>query len=141
MFNDGLESDGLAPDGALDALADLERNTADEVKQMRAHTRIRVKSEVVAQPGNSSDRLKFKIVGVMGDISAGGCQILFPVALGVGDVYWLTFDKRVLELGSMFARCVRCRVVREDAFEAGFSFFSPIDVSQIRKNTGVAAFE
>ena len=139
MFNDSLESDGLAADGALDALADLERNTADDVKQMRAHMRIRVKSEVVAQPGNSSDRRKIKVRGVMGDISAGGCQILFPVPLQVGDIYWLTFDRNKLELNHMFARCVRCRMVREDAFEAGFSFFSAVDISQVRKNTSATA--
>ena len=72
MLADGSESDGLATEGASDALADLERSNADEVWQVRTHTRIRMKSEVVAQPGNSSDRRKIKVLGVMGDLTAGG---------------------------------------------------------------------
>ena len=113
----------------LESLADLERNQADAVKRARSSTRIRIKSKVVAQPGNSGDRLKFKIQGITGDISSGGCQILFPIPLRVGDIYWLTFDRTDLNLDSAFARCLRCRLIREDAYEVGFKFLEPIDVS------------
>jgi hypothetical protein len=74
--------------------------------------------------------LKFKIQGVTGDVSAGGCQVLFPIPLGVGDIYLLTFDKSKVAVDSVFARCLRCRLIREDAYEAGFKFFDPIDVSE-----------
>jgi hypothetical protein len=57
----GFEEDLLADDDALEALADLERKMSDAVKQMRTSSRIRVKSMVIAQPGNSSDRVKSKI--------------------------------------------------------------------------------
>jgi len=116
-------------DDALETLADFERNTPDAVKRARVATRIRIKSKVIAQPGNSGDRLKSKVQGITGDISAGGCQGLFPIPLRVGDIYWLTFDKTELDLDSVFARCLRCRLIREDAYEAGFTFFEPIDVS------------
>jgi PilZ domain len=120
--------DTLSEDDALNSLAALERNQSDAIKRARSSTRIRVKSKVIAQPGNSGDRLKFKIQGATGDISACGCQILFPIPVRVGDIYWLTFDKTKLELGSVFARCLRCRLIREDAYEAGFKFFEPVDV-------------
>ncbi len=113
----------------LESLSDLERNTSDSVKRARTSTRLRIKSKVIAQSGNSGDRLKFKIQGVTGDVSAGGCQILFPIPLRVGDIYWLTFDKVRLNVDSVFARCLRCRLIREDAYEAGFKFFEPIDLS------------
>ncbi len=129
MSNNGSQTDTLLEDDVLESLADFERNTADSVKRARSSTRLRVKSKVIAQSGNSGDRLKFKIQGVTGDVSAGGCQILFPIPLRVGDIYWLTFDKTELDIDSVFARCLRCRLIREDAYEAGFKFFEPIDLS------------
>ena len=44
----------------------------------------------------------------------------------VGDVYQLHFAKGELDLPILYARCLRCRLVREDAFEAGFAFFEKI---------------
>ena len=129
MSDIGLPSSIQPDDDVLESLADFERNTSDSVKRSRTSTRVRVKSKVVAQPGNSGDRLKFKIQGVTGDVSTGGCQILFPIPLRVGDIYWLTFDRQQLKLDSIFARCLRCRLIREDAYEAGFKFFDPIDLS------------
>jgi hypothetical protein len=51
---------------------------------------------------------------------------LLPLPLLVGDVYRLQFERNTLDLPLTFARCVRCRLVREDAFEVGFAFFSAI---------------
>ena len=124
-----LSSDALQQEELLDSLADLERNTSEEIIKSRGNTRLRVKSKVIAQPGNSGDRRKIKMQGITGDISASGCQILFPIPLRVGDIYWLTYDKTELKLDSMFARCLRCRMIREDAYEAGFKFFEPVDLS------------
>jgi hypothetical protein len=49
--------------------------------------------------------------------------------LRVGDVVWLTFDKSELNIDAEFARRLRCRLVREDAYEAGFAFFQSIDLA------------
>ena len=70
--------------------------------------------------------LKFKVKGVTGDISEGGCSVLLPIPVPVGDVFRLHFDRSQLDLPMTFARCLRCRLVREDAFEAGFVFFKAI---------------
>jgi hypothetical protein len=124
-----VQSDTFQQEEALASLADLEQNTSEAIIKSRGNTRLRVKSKVIAQPGNSGDRRKIKMQGITGDISSGGCQILFPVPLRVGDIYWLTYDKADLKLDSMFARCLRCRLIREDAYEAGFKFFELLDLS------------
>lgn len=125
-----LESNGLpGSDGGDDAFAvlrELERNTPDEIRRQRAHFRLAIKVTVVIQPGNSSGSLSPRLKGVTGDVSEGGCSVLAPLPLGVGDIYRLTFDRPALDLPLTFARCVRCRLLREDAFEVGFAFFSPI---------------
>ncbi len=129
--------DGLAgtdrsmdADNAFDLLQELERNTTDEIRLQRQHFRLEVKARVVIQPGNASDLLKFKMQGTTGDLSAGGCRALFPMPVHVGDIYRMEFDKETIGLPLTFARCVRCLLLREDAYEAGFAFFTPISVPE-----------
>jgi len=121
-------SNGQADPESFELLRELEQNTPDSVKKMRSHTRLSIRVKVVVQPGNASDRLTLKVQGVTGDLSAGGCQMLLPVPLGVGDVYWLAFDQATLPVPPLMARCMRCRLIREDAFECGFAFFKPVDI-------------
>ena len=58
---------------ALEAMAEIERNTPQQVKTLRSHARISVRAKVTAQPANSSQRNSFQTHGVLGDISRGGC--------------------------------------------------------------------
>ena len=139
MLNNSTQTDTPLGDDVLELLTDLERNKSDEIKRLRASTRICIRSKVIAQPGNSGDRLKFKVQGVTGDLSAGGCQILFPIPFRVGDIYWLKFDKSEVDIDSVFGRCLRCRLIREDAYEAGFKFFEPIDVSSVVESRNAEA--
>jgi len=133
------QTDAFQQEEALASLADLERNTSEAIIKSRGNARLRVKSKVIAQPGNSGDRRKIKMQGITGDISSGGCQILFPVPLRVGDIYWLSFDKAELNQDSIFARCLRCRLIREDAYEAGFKFFELLDLSEAISTRKTAA--
>ncbi len=110
----------------FDLLKELEEQTSEKIRQQRSSERITVKSKVILQPGNSSELMKFKLQGITGDISSGGTRILFPLPIHVGDIYRLLFDPVTLELPMVFARCLRCRLIREDAYEAGFSFFTPV---------------
>lgn len=119
-------SDQLNKDEAFQLLQELEGNTTDEIRRQRAHFRLVTKAGVILQAGNASELLSFKVKGVTGDISEGGCSVLFPIPPRVGDIYRLQFDRASLDLPLTFARCVRCRLVREDAFEAGFAFFKAI---------------
>jgi len=132
MFDDmgARPAEGGNGDDAFDLLQDLARNTPDEIRRQRAHFRLAVKAGVVLQPANASDMLKLKVQGTTGDVSEGGTSVLFPIPIGVGDIFRLQFDRKTLNVPLTFARCVRCRLVREDAFEAGFCFFTPITLPE-----------
>jgi len=120
----------IGSDDAFNLLQDLEKNTPDEIRRQRTHFRLAIKASVTLQSGNASELLSLKVKGVTGDVSEGGTSILFPIAPRVGDIYRLSFDKSSLDLPLTFARCVRCRLVREDAYEAGFAFFAPITLPE-----------
>jgi c-di-GMP-binding flagellar brake protein YcgR len=137
MFDDlGATSGSLGKDEAFEMLQELERSTSDEIRRQRAHFRLAIKTGVVLQPGNASERLSLKLKGVTGDVSEGGCSALFPMPVKVGDVFRLEFDRQALDLPLTFARCVRCRLVREDAFESGFTFFSTIALPETARTEG-----
>ena len=123
------ESD-LIPDGLqLELLKDLERQSADHIQKLRAHDRLDIRIRIVVEPGNSSDRSGLRIQGFTDDVSEGGCRAVLPVPIHVGDVFRIHFDKAHLDLPLVFARALRCRLLREDAFEIGFRFFSSISLS------------
>lgn len=115
-------------DEQFELLQELERNTSDAIRKARSSQRIELRCPIVVQSGNSSERHKMKVKGVTGNISSGGCQILLPVPLGVGDVYRVSFDPEVLRTPLTFVRCLRSRLIREDAFEFGFAFFKEINL-------------
>jgi c-di-GMP-binding flagellar brake protein YcgR len=120
----------LDDDEAFHLIQELAANTPESIRRQRAHFRLSVKAAVVAQPGNASDMLRIKLKGITGDVSEGGCSAIFPIPLQVGDIYRLQFDRASLDLPLVFARCVRCRLVREDAFETGFAFFAHISLPE-----------
>lgn len=126
MFDELDAGPPASEEAAFSLLQELQQNTPDEIRRQRTHFRIAIKAKVVLEPGSSSELLSFRVQGVTGDISEGGCQALFPLPVRVGDVYRLSFDRTVFDHPLTFARCVRCRLLREDAFEAGFHFFAPI---------------
>lgn len=115
---------------SIEILSELEQSTPDAVKRLRAHARLTIHAKVIVEPANQSERGSWRIQGVSGDLSPGGTQILVPAPLRVGDLYLLTFDRGVLDVPPTFARCLRARLVREDAFEAGLKFFEAIRLPQ-----------
>ncbi len=117
---------GVSADDAFNMLQELEQNTPEEIRRQRSHFRVILKAKVILLPGNASETLKFKVQGVTGDLSEGGCKALVPVPLAVGDIYRLQFDRATLDLPLTFARCIRCALLRENSFEVGFRFFTPI---------------
>ncbi len=126
-------------DDALAVLEELEANTPEEIRLQRAHFRLSIKAAVILQCGNSSQLKSFKVKGVTGDVSQGGCSVLLPIPIQVGDIYRIQFDRKMLDLPLTFARCIRCRLVREDAFEAGLAFFTPIELpDQVTPKEGSA---
>lgn len=136
MFDHDMSGD-LRTDDAFELLAEIERNTPEQVRRQRAHFRLQFKTSVILQPGDASRLLEFKVQGVTGDLSEGGCKALFPVPIRVGDIYRLQFDRSELELPLIFSQCVRCHFIREGAYEAGFQFFTPITLEGRRCAPGL----
>ena len=111
-----------------DLIEDLERQSIQEIRKLRKHDRVEIRVNVALQPGNSSETANSRVQGYTRDLSQGGCRAIFPVPIGVGDVFRLQFDRAKLDLPLVFGRCLRCRLNQEDAFEAAFSFFVPISL-------------
>lgn len=126
MLDESMDAVPLDQGRAYDLLQELEQNTPEELRRQRSHFRIALKARVIVQPGNMSLRSALKLQCVTGDISEGGCRMLSPLPLQVGDIYRLEFDRKLVALPITYARCMRCLMLREDAFEAGFAFFVPI---------------
>lgn len=129
MFGTKSGENGRGEPESVELLHELERSTPEAVKRQRAHDRVTVKAKVIVQPGNRSERESRMLRGVTGDVSGGGCQVLLPEPLAVGDIYLLTFEREVLDLGPTYARCLRVRMIREDAFEVGVKFFNEVDLA------------
>lgn len=134
MWQDSNHRDLFSGTDALDALSDLERNTSEAVISQRASARLEIRTKICIRPGNASQRQKMAIQGLTGDISNGGCLVLAGRPLVPGDIYWLTFSDDDIRLGSMFARCVRCRMIRDDTYEMGFCFFNDVDLAGATKH-------
>jgi hypothetical protein len=110
-------------------LRELEQQTPEAIRRQRSSERASIKIGVSIAPANASQAGEGAMDGVTGDISTGGCGLMTSRPLRVGDVYRLTFEKGEVDLPTVFARCLRCRLIREDAFESGFAFFTKVDLT------------
>lgn len=127
MFDDLDNKPGpLNEDQACELFQELEKNTPEEILRQRGHFRVTIKVGVMLHSATTSELLAFEVKGVTGDVSESGCGLVFPVTIRAGDVYRLEFERAKLNLPVTFARCIRCRFVREEVFEAGFRFFTPV---------------
>jgi len=111
---------------ADELVREIEQNTPDAVTRARAHARFSVRTTVFVEEASMSHRSGTKLQGVTGDISAGGAQILTPRPLRINDMYLISFDRESVDIPPAYALCVRARLVRADAFEAGVKFISPV---------------
>ncbi len=116
--------DALAPDSEL--LLDLENQSLEQISRLRAHSRLELRAPVHLSPADTSAKDEFEIVGTLHDVSRGGCRIVLPGPLRVGDVYRMTIDSEDLSFPLVFARCRRCILVREDHFDCGLQFFTEL---------------
>jgi c-di-GMP-binding flagellar brake protein YcgR len=112
-------------------LRTLAQQKGVEVGQSRKHTRIEVELKVVVRPANASEHARFRLQGISADLSRGGCRLILPLPVGVGDVFRLEFASAAQPIAPVFARCLRCRLVREQVFEAGFQFLTAIELPQL----------
>lgn len=131
MASNDANSGGF-DDWAHSLLNELEQQTPEAIRKQRTTERHEIQCGVKLRPGNASDVHKPIVEAVTGDVSSGGCQVMSSVPLSVGDVYKLEFEKGELDLPTIYARCLRCRLVREDAFESGFAFFTPVKIEEMK---------
>lgn len=123
-------------DATLEMVRELEQSTPEAVKRQRSNVRVPMRAKVIVEAASLSERTGTRQQGVTGDMSSGGAMILTPRPLRIGDVYLLSFDRAQVDLPPAYMLCVRARMVREDAFEAGVKFLSPVDLSGIGPGHG-----
>ena len=111
-------------------IEELARSSNDAVKQLRGHTRRSFRVKVYVEPASLSARSGQRFQGVTGDISQGGSQILLARPLAIGDIYQISFDREELDIPPVFAICLRGRMVRPDAYEAGLRFLEQITLPE-----------
>ena len=135
--------DLLTPEGAAqkkntaseaDLIAELERQSLEQIRQVRAHERYSSKVSVELRHGNASAKEDLLLCGKTNDISEGGCSVVFPSALLPGDIFQLTFDSKAIDLPVVFARAMRCRFLKEGSYEMGFRFFTPVVLRAISQD-------
>ena len=112
---------------SLRLLEELALNHVDDVKEKRINGRLKLKAPCWASPGNLSQRAEFSYKGSTRDLSTGGLLAVFPSPLTVGDLYHISFDRQVLDLPPLTARCIKCRMVEDDTFETALDFFQTVE--------------
>lgn len=130
MF-DQLDDELFVMTDAMEALAELERGTDRTLIAQRSSQRLEIRTGIKVQPADASHRHRVNMEGLTADISNGGCMVLVPRAVLPGDMFWVTFEPTHVRIGSLFARCLRCRLVQEDLYEVGFRFLQDIDLSSL----------
>lgn len=115
-----------------DVLADLMQATeaSHAESDQRQVSRSTDNSAVTIQAASTSLRGTSSLEGRLRDAGCGGVGALTNQPLAVGDVYLLSFENSPFESDQVFARCMHCRLIQEDAFESGFAFFAAATLRQ-----------
>jgi len=130
VFNE-LEEDLFKLSDSLEAFNDLERCTDRSIMAQRSSERIEIRVKAIVRPANLSSRHQFSVESVTADISSGGCMVLASRAVLPGDLYHLTFYEDLRNVNPLLARCMRCRMIQDDAFEVGFRFLQNIPLNEL----------
>ena len=121
---------------AADAVSSIQSSNADAISAQRKHRRIDIRLKVIVQPCNSVDRADHKWLAECHDISKGGCKVLSQQPFQLGSIYWIQFEPGKLQIDPVFARCVRGNLLRENAFEFGMCFLTPIEIPEPKESAG-----
>jgi len=76
-------------------------------------------------------KLSDSLEAVTADISNGGCMVLASRAILPGDLYQITIFDQLDHVGPLLARCMRCRMVQDDAFEVGVRLLQDIPLRDL----------
>jgi hypothetical protein len=116
---------------SLEAFNELEKCTDRAILAQRSSERVEIRAKLMFRPANPSQRHTYAIEAVTADISNGGCMVLASRAILPGDIYHVTFHEQLERVGPLLARCMRCRMVQEDAFEVGLRFLQDIPLKDL----------
>lgn len=79
------------------------------------------------RPASTSQRSLHQLQGRTKNISITGCGLILNIPPYVGDIYRFENDEEdSCLLNGVLGRCVRCHLIDEEVFEAGFEFLSPL---------------
>ncbi len=132
---ENVASPTASPEGLLSAIEELAISTKQNVESSRrGNDRMELNSPVELVPGNVSGRDGKSHSGSCRDISNRGCRLVLTKPLIVGDIYLMSVSNEQLGLDPTFGRCVRCHMIREDAFEVGLNFLSPVSLTTLTKD-------
>ena len=88
--------------------------------------------QLIIRPSNSSQRRETSIRGYCKNLSQSGCGVVTDCAPRVGDMYRFEMPSDTTHpIHGAHARCVRCHLLDEEAFEVGFSFLTPVELNVI----------
>ncbi len=94
-----------------------------------AHRSVPTNVQLLIRPSNSSQRREAPMRGYCKNLSQTGCGVITDCPPRVGDLYRFELPSDVTHpIHGCHARCVRCHLLDEEAFEVGFSFLSPVDL-------------
>ena len=115
----------------IEAVRSLQSSNEDAIQAQRKHRRFEIRSKVIIHPSDCIDRGTIQWLGECHDISKGGCRLLTQRPLVLGSIYWVQFQpSKKVKLDPVFARCVRGQLLRENAFEFGMCFLTPIELPE-----------
>lgn len=111
--------------GLLDSQISAIRQDSEH---FRKHRRIELNCGIKVFPGKLAPETQIR--GICRDISRSGLGAIVDRAPPVGESMWLILDNSEFSDGPIHAQCVRCRLLPESKFEAGFLFLSHIDLPE-----------
>ncbi|HBJ37537.1 MAG TPA: hypothetical protein DDZ51_22835 [Planctomycetaceae bacterium] len=124
MLGEQLQIDG-------DILFAQKRNHLSQsgvVREVRAAgSRLPVNVPLKLRLANTSQRSIHELHGRTKDFSMTGCGLILDKPPFIGDIY--RFDgikENDPLLSGLLGRCIRCSLIDEEVFEAGFRFLTPL---------------
>ncbi len=117
--------------GTIEAVQSLQSSNEEAIMAQRKHTRFEIRTKVIIHPSDCIDRGSMQWLAECHDISKGGCRLLTQKPVQIGSIYWIQFQPtKDTKLDPVFARCVRGQLLRENAFEFGMCFLTPIELPE-----------
>jgi hypothetical protein len=121
MLGEQLQVNGDILFSQLDPTA---TTTADKRQGLNRDT---VNLAVKLRPASTSQRMLQELYGRTKNVSLTGCGLILSHPPYVGDIYrFQSVDGSEIIITGVLGRCVRCHLIDEDVFEAGFEFLTPL---------------